>query len=128
MTTAEIIGPMVINGMFAVFGAFATVASSVVKDRTILDTNKPKSEFKKRPAQNPRKVFLLFFMLTPFIVGSMWGLIYTGAFKQIFSELIAYAIAIILGVASNSIVLKINSMSIKEFVDIIKNIIMRTNA
>ena len=128
MTIAEIIGPMVLNGMFAVFGAFATVASFVVKDRNILDTNKPKSEFKKKPAQNSRKVFLLFFMLSPFIIGSMWGLIYTGAFKEIFSELIAYAIAIILGLASNSIVLKINSMSMKEFVDIVKNITMRTNA
>ena len=122
MTTFEIIGPLIFNGLFAVVGCFATVGAFAVKEITIFDADNSDSKFQRAPSENGRKGFLLFFMLPPFVVGAAWGLLYAGAFKDNINESISYAIAMILGIVANSIVLKLNGMSIQEIIELIKNI------
>ena len=125
MTTSEIIAPLIVNGLFAVVGCFATVGAYAVKELTIFDADKSESDFQRAPSEKGRKGFLLFFMLPPFVIGAAWGLLYSGALKQSITEPVSYAIAMILGIVANSIVLKLNGMSVQEIIELIKNNVPR---
>jgi len=128
MTTAEIFGPLILNGMFAVMGSFATLGTFVVKELTVLDADSPENGFQKEPSKKGRNGFILFFILAPFVLGGAWGLLHTGALTQSISEPLAYAIAVLVGIVANSVVLKLNGLSTQEIIDLIKNNVPRNNA
>lgn len=128
MTTAEIFGPLILNGMFAVMGSFATLGAFVVKELTVLDADSPEKGFQKEPSKKGRNVFILFFIIAPFVLGGVWGLLHTGALAQSINEPSSYAIAIIVGIVANSMVLKLNGLSAQAVIDLIKNNVPRNNA
>jgi hypothetical protein len=120
MTTSEIFMPFILSGLFAAFGSFATLCAFAVKGYTILDADKADSVFQRPPSEKGRQSFFLLFIIPAFIVGGIWGLVYTGAFIELINGHLSYAISTILGIFANTAVLKLNDMSIKQFIDIIK--------
>lgn len=119
MTTNEIFEPLLINGIFAVFGCFASLGAMAIKELTVIDADNPNKCFQQPVSQTGRRNFFMLFSLAPFVVGAIWGLIYTGAFNTM-NEALSYAIAMFLGVIANPLVLKANGLSIQEVINLIK--------
>lgn len=120
MTTSEIFGPLILNGMFAILGCFAPLGAVAVKNLTIIDADNPNKGLQNPVSQFGRTKFFLLFSLAPFIVGAIWSLIFVGFNKPV-NEALCYAISMILGVIANPIVLKAYGLSIQEVIDLLKH-------
>ncbi|EGR1121080.1 TPA: hypothetical protein ACPVXQ_004662 [Vibrio parahaemolyticus] len=119
MTTSEIFIPFLINALFAITGSFASVGAVALKELTILDADNPAKCIQNPISESGRKKFVMLFSLAPFVVGGIWGLIYVGAFTDM-NEALSYAVAMVLGIVANSVVLKANGLSIQEVIELIK--------
>lgn len=120
MTTSEIFGPLILNALFAVIGCFATLGAMAVKDLTIIDADNPQKGLQNPVSRLGRQNFFLLYALPPFIVGGIWGLVYAGL-DQPMNEALSYAVAMVIGVVANSLVLKLNGLSIQEIIDLLKH-------
>lgn len=121
MTTQEVIGPLILHGLFAALGSFATVGALAIKNLTVNDADLPSSKFNRAPSEESRKRFLLMFSLAPFICGGIWGLVYSGALSGSINEAVSYAAAMAVGIIANNVVLKLNNMSLQALVKTVKD-------
>ena len=87
MTTQEVIGPLILHGLFAVLGSFATVGALAIKNLTVNDADLPSSKFNRAPSEESRKRFLLMFLLHHSFVEasgawSIWALFLVQSTRQ----------------------------------------------
>ena len=119
MTTSEIFIPFILCGGFAMIGGFAPLAAAAVSGFKITDADQSGSEFQRPISRKGRTAFISLFLIAPFVFGAMWGLIHLGAFSESLNEPLSYAAAMFVGMISNSIVIKLNDMSIQQISNIL---------
>lgn len=91
-----------------------------VKGHSILDADQDSSVF-QYPCKKGRSNFSLLFLIPAFMVGSIWGQVHEGAFKEVVNEHLGYSIALLLGIYAYTAVQKLNDMNIKELIDLLKS-------
>lgn len=122
MAEPEIFGTLFIHGVAAVFGSFATIGAYAVSNNTVLDADRSDSRFQQTPSKDGRSAYMLFFFLAPTVFGVMWGLVYGGSLSDKLHVYTSYAVAMLLGITANPVVLKLTGMSMSEIVTLLKKI------
>lgn len=125
MTTSEIFTPFILNGGFATFGGFGPIAAAAVSGFRVTDADLPNSKFQRPISTTGRASFISLFLIAPFIAGSLWGLVHTGAFSDLINEPLSYAFAMFFGIVANSVMIKLNNMSVRELASLVRNVFFK---
>lgn len=121
MTTAQIIAPMILHGILAILGCFASIGAEALRGFTIHDADDPNSELQRPASASGRASFLVLYMLPPFTMGCVFGLLFIGGLNSYLNEPLSYAVTIILGAVANTFVLKLNDMSPQQIISLLRN-------